>query len=130
MRFAVAALLLSLGVPGVPVSRNPALHASGDAAGRLSDWSAWLEADGDSGVGWRWRPNTYGAYITPDCEVEFINSPGEADFRYAISFDGGAYTGLPKRGNAYRITTEYAGGEFINGCSRVRGVAVSNVRRR
>jgi hypothetical protein len=129
MRIVSSLLLVALVLVGL---RGPVqgLRAFERTPVDSESWSPWAEADGGVGVFWRARANSYGPYMSPDCEVEFDNSTGTADFRYEIAFDGPApYLG-PKTGHAYEVSSDHKGGEYINNCTRVRGVLVSNVRRR
>jgi hypothetical protein len=90
-----------------------------------STWSAWLSVDGDFSIVYRFRVNTYSSGISPDCEVEFKNDNGRADFRYKINHTGGAETGI-----AYGITRYDTYGEMVDPCRWVSSVTVTDVRRR
>lgn len=89
------------------------------------DWSSWLTVYGDYGISYRWRVNTYGAYISPDCEIQFKNSTGRADFRFKVNYNGGE-----ESGTAYGITEDETFTEVVDPCRSVSSVTVTDVRRR
>jgi hypothetical protein len=100
------------------------------AAGR-GDWSSWLPAYGDSGISWRFRVNTYGSDILPDCDFEFRNyGGGKADFRYSVAFRPHRYGPAEEAGLQYGITLDYAGGDNVNNCTDISSITVSSVSRR
>ena len=90
-----------------------------------SAWSSWLTVYGDYGIAFRWKVNTYGGGIAPDCEVEFKNSTRKADFRFKINYNGGEESGI-----AYGITEADTFVEMVDPCRSVSSVTVTEVRRR
>jgi hypothetical protein len=115
MRSGLFSLVLAFTVGMVPANRS--------AAG---DWSSWLSVAGDYGISYRWKGNTYGSYMTPDCEVEFKNYSGKADFRFTVRYSDGGQ----ESGEAYGITQSDTFTEVVNPCRWVSSVTVTNVRRR
>ena len=108
-----------VGTPAYKGSSAPATTAA------ASTWSSWLSVYGDRGISFRWRVNTYGSGISPDCEVELKNDSGRADFRFKINYNGGEEAGI-----AYGITQYDTFTEMVDPCRSVSSVTVTDVRRR
>jgi hypothetical protein len=135
----VAANMPSPAAGPVPASRTQVLPAVGcvgpgcvptqayeaAAAAPMDTWSGWLSVYGDTGISYRWRRNTYGGDISPDCEVELRNSTGQVSFRFKVSYNGGEEAGV-----AYGITHTDTFTEVVNPCRWVSSVTVTEVRRR
>jgi hypothetical protein len=129
---ALALPLLFAAAP--PCPGGPGCHAAAPAYASSpapatntasSAWSSWLSVDGDYSIVFRFRVNTYGSGISPDCEVEFRNDNGRVDFRYKINHTGGAEAGI-----AYGITRYDTLTEMVDPCRWVSSVTVTDVRRR
>ena len=90
-----------------------------------ASWSSWNAVYGDYSIVFRFRVNTYGGGISPDCEVEFRNDTGRVDFRYKISHSNGEEAGI-----AYAITQATTITEMVDPCRWVSSVTVTDVRRR
>lgn len=123
MRFA-----LVLALTAVSGWTGPMVVAEGGPAG---EWSPWLSAHGDSGIRWRWRANTYGPDVSPDCDFEFRNQGGgQASFRYTVSYRTRSHSAADESGVQYGVTLDYGGGDNVTDCTVVSSISVSTVRRR
>jgi hypothetical protein len=93
-------------------------------------WSGWMMTN-EAFIEWRWKGNTYGSYIDPDCDFEFRATNGEKlNFRYEAEYDSSNSGSETKKGWAYGVTETETYKANVNRCTRVNDIEVSEVRRR
>jgi hypothetical protein len=95
------------------------------------DWSQWMPS-GDETVRWRWRENTYGKDISPDCDLELKNlGNGTAAIRYRVTYDAGSniYATKTENRQVFGVTLAHPSSENLNNCRDVKSVNVVSISR-
>jgi hypothetical protein len=109
------------------------LSVVGARSAQAADWSGWRGTNDDR-IQYRIRVLTFGALITPNCEIEFrARAEGKSlAFKYDIAYEhvGMYLPGAGRRpGSAAEIRDEDGdrGGESISACKDVNAIAVTAI---